>query len=167
MWAVAHPVRLRIFHLLRQGPATAAQLGRATGESRGTTSYHLRMLERSGAIVEDEGLGTRRERYWRRVDPTGLIPTPADAEGREITARLFGIFFARDDDARQRFMTRDVPGDWHEAAFAGNWFLALTPHDARELGLRLMNIIDEYRQRVVTDGDQALVSVSVLPWLDD
>src|SRR5207344_1062402 len=51
MWALAHPVRFRIWELLREGPATATQLGRRLGESRGSMSYHLRMIAGTGIIV--------------------------------------------------------------------------------------------------------------------
>jgi DNA-binding transcriptional ArsR family regulator len=167
MWATAHPVRLRIFELLREGPATASQLARRLGESSGTTSYHLRVLEGAGAIAEDPSLGTRRERYWRRPERLTLIPTDADREGREISARMFGIFVARDEEARQRFLTREVSAEWHEAAFVGSWFVELTPAEASELGVRLLQVVDEYRKREPpTEADTAVVSLNVLPWLE-
>jgi DNA-binding transcriptional ArsR family regulator len=92
MWAMAHPLRLEILGLLVEGPATASMLARRLGESSGSTSYHLRVLARAGAIVEDPELGTRRERWWRRPDPFVLIPTDDDLEGRAITARMLGLF---------------------------------------------------------------------------
>ena len=58
MWAMAHPLRLEILGLLVEGPATASMLARRLGESSGSTSYHLRVLARAGAIVEDPELGT-------------------------------------------------------------------------------------------------------------
>src|SRR4051812_19599799 len=112
MWTTAHPVRFRIFEVLREGPATASQLARRLGESSGTTSYHLRVLERAGAIAEDPSLGTRRERWWRRPEELSLIPTDPDPEGREIAARMFSMFFLRDEEARQRFFTREVSPEW-------------------------------------------------------
>jgi DNA-binding transcriptional ArsR family regulator len=167
MWATAHPIRLRIFELLREGPATASQLAHRLGESSGTTSYHLRRLEHAGAIAEDPTLGTRRERYWRRPERLSLIPTDSDREGREIAARMFGIFFARDEEARQRFLTHKVSAEWHEGAFVGSWFITLTPQEATELGVRLLEIVDEYRtRRPPSDGQQAVVSVNVLPWVE-
>src|SRR5919206_299786 len=94
MWATAHPVRLRIFELLREGPSTASRLARRVGESRGTTSYHLRILANAGAIEDAPGLGNARERWWQRRDRLSVMPTDDDAEGRAITARMFAIFFA-------------------------------------------------------------------------
>src|SRR5436190_19429252 len=63
MWALAHPIRFRIWEVLREGPATASQLGRRLGESRGSMSYHLRTLASTGVIEEDAARGTRRERW--------------------------------------------------------------------------------------------------------
>lgn len=169
MWATAHPIRIRIFELLREGPSTASRLGRRIGESSGTTSYHLRMLERANAIEDAPELGSKRERWWRRRDRLTVIPTDDDPEGRAITARMFAIFFARDADVRGRFMAAqpEMAAEWHRGAFAGNWFVELTPDEAAEFGTKVFQIVEEYRSRPAPDNaDRALVSVSALPWLD-
>jgi len=167
MWAMTHPIRFRIYELLREGPATASQLGRTLGESSGVTSYHLRVLARAGAIEEDELRGTRRERWWRRSHAAMLIPTDPDVEGRAITERFWAMFFQRDAEARHRFVTGEMSDDWHRAAFAGNWLVSLTPLEADEFGRRLFALLDEYRGRPSRDGEtQTLVSFSILPWLE-
>jgi DNA-binding transcriptional ArsR family regulator len=167
MWALAHPVRYRIWELLREGPATASLLARRLGESRGSMSYHLRMLGRTGAIVEDEALGTRRERWWRRPEEPVIAPSPADVEGRAIIDRMTAVLLARDDDVRRSFVTADVSDEWQEGAFLGNWFVELTPKEADELGRRLFLIVDELRRDPPRspDATKALVSISVLPVL--
>ena len=168
MWAMAHPLRLEILGLLVEGPATASMLARRLGESSGSTSYHLRVLARAGAIVEDPELGTRRERWWRRPDPFVLIPTDDDLEGRAITARMLGLFFARDEQARRHLVTRDLGAAWRAGAFVGNWLLELTPQEADALAERLTEIVQELRARPhpARGADRALVLVSVLPWLE-
>jgi DNA-binding transcriptional ArsR family regulator len=168
MWAMAHPLRLEVLGLLVEGPATASMLARRLGQSSGSTSYHLRVLGRAGAVVEDPELGTRRERWWRRVDPFVLIPTDDDLEGRAITARVLGLFFARDEQARRRLVTTNVGATWRAGAFVGNWFLELTPEEADALAERLAAIVQELRERPepTAGADRALVSVSVLPWLE-
>lgn len=168
LWVAASPVRFRILELLRDGPATASQLARRLGESSGTTSYHLRLLAGARAIEEDASLGTRRERWWRRLPEEGVLGrTDPDPEGREITARYYTMLFERDTEARRRFITSAVSDEWHRAAFAGNWLVALTPEQAAELGERLFGLIDEYRGRGAREGaGQVLVSLSILPWLD-
>jgi len=168
MWAIAHPIRYRIFELLREGPATASQLAARIGESRGLLSYHLRYLERAGAVVEDVGRGTRRERWWYRPTVPVVLPTPPDPEGRALDRRLLAVLVARDEDVRSRFVAADVSDEWQENAFLGNWFVELTPAEADELGRRLYAIVDELRgkQQPSAGAEQTLVSVSVLPVLD-
>jgi DNA-binding transcriptional ArsR family regulator len=166
MWAMAHPLRLQILGLLVEGPSTASRLGRRLGESSGSMSYHLRVLARAGVIQEDPELGTRRERWWRRPDPLVILPTDDDREGRAITARMLGLFFARDEEARRRLVTRDVGAAWRAGAFVGNWFLELTPQEADALALRLVETVQELRARPepTRGADRTLVSISVLPW---
>jgi DNA-binding transcriptional ArsR family regulator len=168
MWAMAHPLRLEILGLLVEGPSTASRLARRLGESRGLISYHLRMLARSGAIVEDAELGTRRERWWRRPDLFVLLPSDDDLEGRAISARMLGQFFARDEVARRQLVTGDVSTAWRAGAFVGNWFVDLTPEEADALAERLVELVQELRVRPApTPGaERALVSITVLPWLD-
>ncbi len=169
MWAMAHPIRFRIFEMLREGPSTASRLGRRLGESSGTASYHLRFLARSGAIEDAPELGTKRERWWRRPDNLQLVPTDDDLEGRAITTRMFALFFARDAEARRRFVAAmpTLAADWHEGAFVGNWQVTLTPAEASELGAKLLPLIDEFRRRSdpPAGADEALISFSVVPWL--
>jgi hypothetical protein len=118
--------------------------------------------------VEEPELGTRRERWWRRPDPFVFIPTDNDLEGRAITARMLGLFFARDEVARRRLVTQDMDAAWRAGAFVGNWFLELTPEEADALAARLAELVQELRARPspTPGSDRALVSVSVLPWLD-
>src|SRR3954451_16029452 len=165
MWALAHPTRSRIWELLREGPSTASRLARRTGESRGSTSYHLRFMARMGAIEEMPDAGTARERWWRRPDPVVLAWLDSDPEAREIDSRLTAVFFARDDDVRNRFLTREVSPEWQRASFLGNWLVELTPEEADELGVRLFTIVDELRRGRTTPpgASQVLVSLSVLP----
>ena len=168
MWAMAHPLRLQILGLLVDGPSTASKLGRRLGESSGSTSYHLRVLARAGAIVEDAELGTRRERWWRRREPLFIaLPTDDDLEGRAIAARMHGYVFERDEKARSRFVTQEIGAVWRESAVVGNWLVDLTPAEAREFGERLVGLVREIRLRdtAPADAERALVSVSVLPWL--
>ena len=167
IWAVANPIRFRILEVLREGPSTASRLGRRLGESRGSMSYHLRILARVGAIEELPEAGTARERWWQRPEEMVILPSDVDPEAREYGTRLLAMFFARDADVRHRFTTRPVSEEWQRGAFIGNWFIALTPEEADELGKRLTAIVEELRRRDPPDGaEQALVSVSVLPVVD-
>jgi DNA-binding transcriptional ArsR family regulator len=168
MWSIAHPLRLQIWHLLVEGPSTASRLAQRMGESRSLVSYHLRTLGRSGAIVEVPELGSARERWWRRPELFVLIPTDDDPEGRAIGARLLGLMYARDEAARRNLFTRDVGAAWRQGAFVGNWFVELTPEEADALAERMVALVQELRERPkpTPGADRALVSISVLPWLD-
>ena len=81
--AVSHPLRLELLGRLRtEGPATASQLGRALGESSGSTSYHLRQLEPFGLVADDDEQPSARERRWRALhDATSFPSSLADLDG--------------------------------------------------------------------------------------
>jgi DNA-binding transcriptional ArsR family regulator len=168
-WVVAHPMRFRIMEVLREGPSTSARIARRLGESRGSISYHLRMLAGVGAIVEAPELGTKRERWWRRDPELVVFPNDPDREGRAISERWAALFFARDEDVRHRFVMGEVPPEWKEAAAAASWFIRMTPDEAAELGMRLYELTHELRSRPEPPAGAAetLVSVSVLPVLPE
>jgi len=165
---MAHPLRFRILELLAEGPATASQLARRLGESRGSASYHLRMLAETGAIVEDPERGTKRERWWRRPESPQLLPTDSDVEGRAVSARMLSLVLARDEVARRRFVTEDLDAAWHENAYVGNWLVALSPSEADALAQNLAAFVMALRRRrgAPEDAVPVLVSISALPWLE-
>lgn len=168
MWAMAHPLRFRIWELLREGPSTASRIGKRLGESRGSASYHLRILARAGLIAEDETLGTRRERWWRRSEQPMVGTARGDPEGRLLDQRMLAVFFARDEDVRSRFLLGHASDEWQEASLVVNWFVPLTPAEADELGLKLFALVDELRHRTPPpEAEQTLISLSVLPVLGD
>ncbi|WP_404313177.1 helix-turn-helix domain-containing protein [Agrococcus terreus] len=100
--ALAHPLRVRILHVLTtRGPQTASSLAAALGESTGSTSYHLRQLEAKGYIAEDVDRGTARERWWRRSIDEVEVWTKELAEapeGRAASATVLGAWTAHDRD---------------------------------------------------------------------
>lgn len=84
--AVSHPIRMSLIAALRlHGPATASELGRRIGESSGSTSYHLRQLERFGFVGDDTEQPSARERRWRALhDSTSLPPSLASLPGGAV-----------------------------------------------------------------------------------
>lgn len=98
--ALAHPLRVRILHVLTtRGPQTASSLAAALGESTGSTSYHLRQLEAKGYIAEDVDRGTARERWWRRSIDEVEVWTKELAEapeGRAASATVLGAWTEHD-----------------------------------------------------------------------
>jgi hypothetical protein len=81
---------------------------------------------------------------------------------------MLGLFFARDQQARLRLVTWDLGAAWRAGAFVGNWFVELTPEEADALAEQLVELVQEVRARPrPTQGaDRALVSLSVVPWLE-
>jgi DNA-binding transcriptional ArsR family regulator len=101
MKALSHPLRRRILHRLRvHGPATSTTIGEALGANTGTTSYHLRQLEKYGFIEEIRERSGGRERWWRRAEGPRDVRMPAAGslapEDRPVLAELLRIGHAED-----------------------------------------------------------------------
>ncbi|WP_214415532.1 ArsR/SmtB family transcription factor [Sphaerisporangium fuscum] len=106
--ALAHPMRrLMLRHLNRYGPATSTTLGELLGAKTGTTSYHLRQLEKYGFIEEIPERSTGRERWWRRAAGRGdlRLPTPDQiSEGdRQALAEIHRTGMEEDRELFERF----------------------------------------------------------------
>lgn len=106
--ALAHPMRrLMLRHFNLHGPATSTTLGELLGAKTGTTSYHLRQLEKCGFIEEIPERSAGRERWWRRVDePRDMrLPTPDQLapEDRPVLAEFHRIGMEEDRELFERF----------------------------------------------------------------
>jgi len=100
MRALAHPLRIQILEELSMyGPLTASGLGERLGESSGSTSYHLRQLEKHGLVREVADKGNARERWWERRP--GGIATPDAWE------------FA--PGSTERLVTQMIEDEWNRA----------------------------------------------------
>jgi len=106
--ALAHPLRVALLHALTtHGAQTASALGTRLGESSGSTSYHLRQLERAGFVREVEDRGTARERWWERAVGPVDVWTPelaAMQEGRAAAAAVLGAWSAEGTRLLQEFI---------------------------------------------------------------
>ncbi|MFB4279898.1 ArsR/SmtB family transcription factor [Nonomuraea sp. MTCD27] len=106
--ALAHPMRRRMLtHLNLHGPATSTTLGELLGAKTGTTSYHLRQLEKYGFIEEIPERSTGRERWWRRATlPRDMrLPTPDELapEDRPALEEFHRIGYEEDRVLFERF----------------------------------------------------------------
>ncbi|MET8143376.1 helix-turn-helix domain-containing protein [Sphaerisporangium sp. NPDC005288] len=106
--ALAHPMRRRMLrHLNMYGPATSTTLGELLGAKTGTTSYHLRQLEKYGFIEEIPERSTGRERWWRTAGGRGDIrlPTPdrLAPEDRPVLAEFHRLGMEEDRLLFERF----------------------------------------------------------------
>ncbi|MFG3440327.1 helix-turn-helix domain-containing protein [Nonomuraea sp. NPDC047897] len=165
---VAHPLRVRLLGLLRSdGPATASELGRAVGESSGSTSYHLRELARYGFIEEDPEQPDGRKRRWRSRhrytswDNRRMHATP---EGREAV----GIMQARQVEvlvqAMRSFDEADWPAEWLTAAGMSDDMVMLPAEGVCELNDRMGALVHEVAARYAGHPDAALVQVWRAAW---
>jgi DNA-binding transcriptional ArsR family regulator len=167
---LAHPLRLRMLAALREGgAATATQLASRLGESSAATSYHLRQLADYGFIVEDEGRGTGRERWWRSAHRSSYFELSGD-ETEE--ARLLGESYLRSVvgamAARMEAWVDAlpmVPAAWHRGSTVSDYRATLTPAEAAELIARLDAIGTEVRDRKPSAGEArpVVLQFQVLP----
>ncbi len=68
--ALGHPLRHRLVNVLRQRPATLAQLATALGSTKGTIGYHVKVLLDAG-LLRAAGTRTVRGGTEQYFEPTG------------------------------------------------------------------------------------------------
>jgi len=153
--ALAHPLRLQLLEVLHsEGPATASQLARRLGESSGATSYHLRALYRAGMVEEAEQRNAR-ERWWQRSPDRRMVPnsvpqdaSPAErAELKAAHAQIESILLERDENAMRRWMDvrYDLPLDWQDAQWIGNFRIWATAAEVREFVQTVIELAEPLR----------------------
>lgn len=151
--ALAHPLRVQLFNLLSfHGPATATTLAVQVGESSGSTSYHLRQLERHGLVREDPARGNARDRWWERVPGPVLIGSPdeqdpATRSAQYLVARELNRAQDHELDEYLRRGEDELPADWVRAASIGAAALRLTSVELGELARDIDAVVDRYRDR--------------------
>ena len=164
--AVAHPLRASLLGLLRaEGPSTASRLGQRTGESSGSTSYHLRQLAGCGLVEEVPGEGTGRERWWRARHRSTRWSTEEVASrpgGREVVEEMTSQVLATQRrvlaaHAEQREQLSEA---WRDATSLNDWALRLSPAAAGELVDELNAVVARWRAEREEPG-QPLVQVLV------
>lgn len=168
--AMAHPLRGRLLALLRlEGPSTASRLGERTGESSGSTSYHLRQLAAHGFVEEVVGEGTARERWWRAVhrstrwETSDFLDDPGAREVvEEMTHRQLSL--QRQVLAAHAEQRADLAEEWRAAVSLNDWSLRLRPERARALAEELNAVLRRW-SAAPEDPDQPVVHVllDVLP----
>jgi DNA-binding transcriptional ArsR family regulator len=138
--ALAHPLRLELLDLLRfDGPSSATELGRRTGESSGATSYHLRQLARYGFIEEAPARGGR-ERLWR-FRRRRLMLGADGSGGRELLVQLLSL----EAHALDRFLAAGEPAEWDTASFFQTRAFRLTADELAELRDGVAELLGRFR----------------------
>lgn len=156
--SLAHPLRVRIYdELSAYGPLTASGLAERLGESSGSTSYHLRQLERAGLVREDETRGKGRERWWERRPGSIAIPDartlPAGSAERLAVKLVEDEWFR---SREQNFREFAVEGEhvfsdeWLDVATSDTINLRLTPEQLHglvsDIDVVLKRYIDAYKR---------------------
>jgi DNA-binding transcriptional ArsR family regulator len=148
---LAHPVRLRLVALpRREGPLTASEAGRRLGESSGSTSYHLRQLERFG-LVEEAGDRHGRQRPWRATALFTSWPSVPESEELAEASLVLDRFVVRrygerlGDWIERR---REEPREWVEASAFGDSLLYLDVEELATLREALQALAEPYLERI-------------------
>ena len=175
---LAHPLRLRLLSLLREGgPSTATGLAAQVGESSGVTSYHLRQLAAYGFVVEDtESRTNRRERWWKAAHRyTVLEPLPdADVETTLLVGEYLRSIAGAHANRALAFadglteLSEALGGQWADVVDLSDWSFVLTPEQARELddqvhALMARYPVDDPSQPVPEGSARVVIQVQVMP----
>ncbi|MDJ1115264.1 winged helix-turn-helix domain-containing protein [Microbacterium dauci] len=152
--ALAHPLRVEIYDILSQyGPQTASSLAARTGESSGSTSYHLRALAKHDLIREVEGRGSARERWWEREPGSVSFYNPEAMKspaGLAATQVIMTEFLNRRHQQLLTFVTTSMRAADElndDTTLISTANLRLTPAQAKELNERFSALIDETTDR--------------------
>ncbi|WP_432103108.1 ArsR/SmtB family transcription factor [Streptomyces sp. bgisy091] len=142
--AVSNLTRHRIMAVLRFEPATITQIAGRVGLAKGSSSYHVRLLERAGLV---KVVRTRRvrgvtERYYAMAARSIVMPDPGEGGPDVLMRHAVADLEASPVDDRQVRMAH----------------LRLTERQFAELGERLQALADEYREL----SDPSLPDASLL-----
>ncbi|MCX4783204.1 ArsR/SmtB family transcription factor [Streptomyces sp. NBC_01264] len=143
--AVSNLTRHRIMAVLRFEPATITQIAARVGLAKGSSSYHVRLLERAGLVkvVRTRKVRGVNERYYALAARSIVLPDPGEG-GPDLLMR-----HAVAD-------LEEAPSDGER--HVGMMHLRLTDEQFAELGARLEALAYEYREL----SDPALPDASLV-----
>jgi DNA-binding transcriptional ArsR family regulator len=161
--ALAHPLRVRLLGALREyGPATASELGRRLGESSGSTSYHLRQLERFGFVAESAEQPNARDRRWQALHRyTDWSALESDPGGAETVRWLRERQRAHATRVAEEYEPDTWPETWRGIAGQSDLLLRLTPASVATLAERFIELAEEFAARDAQAADAASVDLFV------
>ncbi|MFJ7264390.1 ArsR/SmtB family transcription factor [Streptomyces globosus] len=142
--AVSNLTRHRIMAVLRFEPATITQIAERVGLAKGSSSYHVRLLERAGLVkvVRTRKVRGVTERYYAPAARSIVLPNPATGQPDVLMRHVVADLEASPVDARRHVRLAH---------------LRLTEEQFAELGERLQALADEYREL----SDPSLPDVSL------
>jgi DNA-binding transcriptional ArsR family regulator len=158
--ALAHPLRVQLLGLLRaDGPSTATGLAGRTGESSGTTSYHLRQLAGAGLVTEAAERGNGRERWWRAAqDSTRLDASGWSEEDLPVVRAYMGAIAGTYARKVSEYLGEESSYSrrWQQASTLSDWSLPLTAAELTRLNDEVEALVESYR-RPERKGDLPVV----------
>ncbi|MGM0386137.1 MAG: ArsR/SmtB family transcription factor [Actinomycetota bacterium] len=174
--AMAHPLRLRLLELIGSTPMTASMLAERTGESTGSTSYHLRQLERHGLIREDTTRGTKRERWWVSTGPrqlTAEVLRSDPAAARVLGESMIGRWTRQLEDFYTAVVSGALPQEIADASGIARTRLHLTTGEMGALSGELADLLERWHDDPAhtdptRDGARPVISLAaVFPDIED
>ena len=169
--ALSHPLRQRIlYHLASVGSANSTSIAKTFGESTGSTSYHLRQLERFGLIDEVQARAKGRERWWRLVplDLRGKADGDSTPGASDIADRLGRIGLERDRELVDRYLgNRHRFADWDDAAMFSSSITHLTKDELARFTEEYVELLKRYWREPderPPDAKPVAAMLSAFPW---
>ncbi|MFJ8043626.1 ArsR/SmtB family transcription factor [Kitasatospora sp. NPDC096147] len=143
--AVSNLTRHRIMAVLRFEPATITQLADRLGLAKGSSSYHVRLLERAGLVrvVQTRKVRGVTERYYAMAARSIVLPKRGTGEPDVLMRHAVADLEAAPVDGERQVRMAH---------------LRLTEAQFAELGERLNALADEYREL----SDPSLPDVSLV-----
>jgi DNA-binding transcriptional ArsR family regulator len=165
--ALAHPLRFQLLELLvEHGPATASGLGRILGENSGSTSYHLRQLEKHGLIEEASEVGNARDRYWRAAEGgwtlRGFEMLQRADTSEAASALLDEVVRARVERVQRWHREGHLWGeDWVETTIEATGRMRLSRDQLAEMTTELVAVMDRFRHEQQPDDAPDTATIAV------
>lgn len=152
--ALGHPDRVRLMDALAVGgSATTTSLAHTLNLATGSISHHLKILTGAGLVQRDENGTDRRQSRWRLVTRGtrfSIETFRGQAAGEAAAVAADGVYLARQFEQARTFIEHQEP-PWDAAAYAGHFWLRLTPAELRTLGAELNELLLRWRRREVPD----------------
>ena len=149
--ALAHPVRVQIIEALSTyGAHTASGLAERLGESSGSTSYHLRQLEKHGYVREVAERGTARERWWERVPGAIQMGSPEldqSEAGRQASRVIMREWLHHREVGVRDIVERGMTGLsplWRDAVNLQSASVHVTAEQLSDLNEQIVTLITEF-----------------------
>ncbi len=134
-----HPIRAALMELLRtRETVTATEAAQELGGNTGSHSFHLRQLARY-RLIEPAPTTRGRIRPWRLIRPGAEQVTD-----EPMTCLARGL----EDESYRRWLAlrEQAPARWrNEEAFSE--VIYLTPRELTALGVKIRDLLAEYRHR--------------------